>query len=239
MVCLRLQTRALSGQANINNELVYRLKRQLFESLDTMPPAEVWPILKVLDYLMTVPSSGADGNRNVLNEPPSSNVEIISSEKVMAAGTSLSPDTQGCQVPDMNYVRRLESKLENQDSRIQNLESKVVQHDSLFSENHCFRQCLADEVTRQRKAVVQLEADFNKLKINHDILQQNFIQAHAKITRLQEIIGQVNQEIAALHRKTEINKQRIDVLARRLDDMNEKVSAYVSLVAGVDIQSVA
>jgi len=149
-------------------------------------------------------------------------------------------------VPDMTYVKTLESRLANlekkvaqQDSRNQCLEKKVSQNDSLLRENICFRQCLLDELSRRHKAIVQLQGDFHKLKADHELLKGSFIRAHAKITRLQEQIIQTNQEIAVLQRATEFNKHRNEALRRRLDDMNEKVTAYVSLVCGVDIQSVA
>ena len=256
-----MQERELCGQRNVDNGspalLIDKLKRQLTESLESQnEPSEVQRILTVLDHHLSVPPNG---NRNCRKEPSSSNAETISSEKDTAAGTSSGPES-GCRVPDMTYVKTLESrlaklekkvaqqdsrnlyfeeKLLQQDSHNQYLEEKVSQHDSLLRENSCFRQYILDDVTHQRKAILQLQGDFYKLKTEHEILKRNFFQAHAKITRLQEQINQANQEIAVLQRVTELNKQRNEILHRRLDDMNEKVSAYVYLVCGVDIQSVA
>ena len=156
--------------------------------------------------------------------------EIISSEKVVATGTSSTSETRGGRVHD-THAKMLESK-------VADLERKVSQHDSLFRENNHFRQRIVDEVMHQRKSLERLHLDLHKLKIEYEALKNNFMQVHAKITRLRETTGQITLEIGVLKGEIELNKQSNENLVRRLNDMNEKVTAYVNLVCGMDIQSV-
>ena len=177
------------------------------------------------------------GKNNIPNkEPPSSNVEIVSSEKVMAGGMSHGSQMRESRDPDvMSYILQ---RMAPQDLRIHHLENKLTVHDSLLEENSCFRLHLGREMTHQRNAIQQLQLDLQRLALNAEALKRNFMQAHIDIRRLQEIISQVNQQIAVLQRETEFNRQRIEILFRTFDEMNEKVTAYLNLLRQTEIRSV-
>ena len=225
----------MSGQAN---DALHKVNRALFKSLEPSDDTLRSDNLKLKHFITKSSPSRVDGNRNTQKQPVKSDMEIISSEKDIAHGSSVrTPDT------NFTYIKMLESRLadlENNENKLQDstcqdcqrLEKVVALHDSLLRENMCYRQCLEIEVNQQRKDIILQ-------KIKYEILHGKFIQVQLKIDRLQESSLQFHQKLLALHQKADDNKQRIEMLVRRLNDMNDKVSAYVSLVCGVDIQSVA
>lgn len=180
--------------------------------------------------------TGADKNIIPNKEPPSSNVEIVSSEKVMAVVMPHGSQMRESKDPDvMLYILQ---RMAQQDKRIDLLEKKLTVYDSLLEENSCFRLHLGHEMTYQRNAIQQLQLDLQNLAIKVEALKRNFTQAHIDIRRLQEVISQVNQQIAVLQRETELNRRRIENLVRRFDEMNEKVTAFLNLLRQTEIRSV-
>ena len=179
---------------------------------------------------------GAGRNKIPNKDPPSSNVQIVSSEKVMAAGMSCRPEMRDCDNPDV--ISYMLQRMAKQDSYIHYLQNKITEHDSLFGENSCFRLHLGYEITRQRQAIDQLQLDVQHLVIRVEALKRNFIQAHINIRRLEEVISQANRQIDVLRRETELNKQRNEILAQRLDEMDGKVTTLLNLLRTTDIRSV-
>ena len=149
-------------------------------------------------------------------------MEIISSEKVMAAGMSHDSQMRESKDPDvMSYILQ---RMAEQDSLIHYLKKKLSVHDSLLEENSCFRLHLGHEMTYQRNAIQRLQLDLQHLALKVEALNRNFMQAHINIRRLQE--------------KTELNRQKIETLVRRFDEMNEKVRACLNLLRQTEIRSV-
>lgn len=214
--CLYQQGREIPGQANINGSpllLVEKLKKSLN---DSHHPPEVYQQLCwiLLEHCVTVP----DKNRDVTKDHPSSDVEITSSEKVLANSTTLRPE----QVPDnTTYVKRLEREiadlkvtLENQGKEIEALKSQKSQHE-------CCRIRTESEVAPLRNDLVRLQRDFQRFKIEIQVLKENSMNAHARGMRQQGAIMELKRET--------------ETFAHALDHLNAKVTAYLSLV---DIQSV-
>ena len=147
----------------------------------------------------------------------------------MAAVMSHGSQMRESKDPDvMSYILQ---RMAQQDKRIHLLEKKLTVHDSLLEENSCFRLHLGHEMTYQRNAIQQLQLDLQHLAIKVEALKRNFMQAHIDIRRLQEVMSQVKRE-------TELNRQTIEILVRRLGEINEKVTAFLNLLRQTEIRSV-